>query len=255
MYTVLINFKSLFDLDCQFLFSALKNIPHSLFFSLHAPIWASLAWKLFWNGHKVEYLMKKQINFFTCHWSHRFPPALPWLLCLRSVSPAGHYLFVLYYQSAFSPVWCQLPFIPFLDFLTNSYMEWGDGRECWFSHLLCSMFCDTLEATLTAECWVARKSFLTSPKLSWVPAMFPWGMADARRCRTVVMRSQFWRNWRNGASSLTDPGCHTLPERLMQIPRAFPQCSGHLPSRHSSPGRNGGCLREEEGHREVTARW
>lgn len=196
---------------------------------------------------------KKKSDFFICHWSHCFPPALSWLLYFSSVSPAGHYLYVLYCQSAFTPVWSQLPFIPFLDFLTNSYMEWGDGRECWFSHLLFSMFYGTLEADSPNVELQERASWPVQH--SRVPTMFPWGMADARRWRTAVMRSQFWRNWRNGASSLNHTGCPALPERLMQIPQDFPPCSGHLPSRHSSPGRNGGCLREGEGRGKVTARW
>lgn len=100
---------------------------------------------------------KKKSDFFICHWSHCFPPALSWLLYFSSVSPAGHYLYVLYCQITFTPVWSQLPFIPFLDFLTNSYMEWGDGRECWFSHLLFSMFYGTLEATLTARMLSCKK--------------------------------------------------------------------------------------------------
>lgn len=103
-------------------------------------------------------------------------PALPWLLYLRSVSPAGHYVHILYYQRAFGPVWCPLPFIPFWDFLTNSYMEWGDVRECWFSHLLCSMYYETLETTLTARMLSCKKELPdqsnTLPSPSNVPLRY-----------------------------------------------------------------------------------
>lgn len=49
-------------------------------------------------------------------------------------------------------------------------MEWGDGRECWFSHLLCSVFYETLEATPTARMLSCKKELpdqsntLSSPK-------------------------------------------------------------------------------------------
>lgn len=67
MCTVLINFNSLFDLDCQILFSALKKTDLTCCFShLVLQYVVSLARELFWNGHTVDYSMKKinQISLF-----------------------------------------------------------------------------------------------------------------------------------------------------------------------------------------------
>lgn len=227
-----------------------------LFFSLHTPICGKPGTKtvLEWTHSRLLH-EKNKSDFFTCHWSHRFLSARSWLLYSSSVSPAGHCLYLLYYQSAFTSVWCQLPFIPFLDFLTNSYMEWGEGRECWFSHLLCSMFCENLEATLTARMLSCKKELPnqsnTLPSPNNVPLRYGrcQALRDLSDEEPILEELEEWslipnRPWVSRSPWEIDANSPRLPTMLWSSPiKAFiTGTEWRLSSGRRRPG-------------EVTARW
>lgn len=164
---------------------------------------------------------------------------------------AGHHLSVLYYQSTFNPVHCQLQFIPFLDFLTNSYRDWED-KECWLSSL--PWLFRSYTGNLYVDLWETASQPVqhTSESLQVSPEVWQKGQRPAlqlpepRPCKGEAgpILEELSR-----ASSLAYTGFSAIPERLMQTPQDFPPCSGYLPPGHSSPGGNRGCLWEREGHR------
>lgn len=119
----------------------------------------------------------------------------------------------------------------------------------------CFAQCFTLGARLTAQMLSSKKALPdqsnTLPSHSNVPLSY--GRSQALQDRSdeepILEELEEW-------SLIPDrPWVPHSPREIDVNPQDFPPCSGHFPSRHSSPGRNGGCLREGEGHAEVTARW